>query len=73
MRVSVRAHPGAGRSRTEWREGVLHVWVAEPAVEGAANRALIRAVAEVLGVHRSQLRLVSGERSRQKLFDVDQA
>jgi uncharacterized protein len=73
VRLSVRAHPGAARGRTEWREGVLHVWVAEPAVEGAANRAVIRAVAEVLGVRRSQLRLVSGERSRQKLFDVDEA
>ena len=51
---------------------MLHVWVAEPAIEGAANRALIRAVAEVLGVGRSRLRLVSGKHSRQKLFDVDE-
>lgn len=72
MRVSVRAHPRAVRSRTKWQEGILHVWVTVPAVDGEANRALIPAVAEALGVRRSRVRLVAGERSRQKLFEVDE-
>ena len=49
---------------------MLHVWVTAPAVEGAANQALIDAVARALGVRRSEVRLVSGERSRDKVFEV---
>jgi uncharacterized protein YggU (UPF0235/DUF167 family) len=39
-------------------------------VEGAANRALINAVADALGVRRSAVSLVAGERSREKLVEV---
>jgi uncharacterized protein YggU (UPF0235/DUF167 family) len=49
---------------------VLHVRVTARAVEGAANRALIQAVADVLGVRRSAVSLVAGERSREKLVEV---
>jgi uncharacterized protein YggU (UPF0235/DUF167 family) len=46
------------------------VRVTARAVEGAANRALIQAVADVLGVRRSAVSLVAGERSREKLVEV---
>jgi uncharacterized protein YggU (UPF0235/DUF167 family) len=40
-------------------------------VEGAANRALIQAVADALGVRRSAVSLVAGQRSREKLVEVN--
>jgi uncharacterized protein YggU (UPF0235/DUF167 family) len=40
------------------------------AVEGAANRALIEAVADALGVRPSAVSLVAGKRSRQKVVEV---
>jgi uncharacterized protein YggU (UPF0235/DUF167 family) len=40
-------------------------------VEGAANNALIRLIAEELGVPRSDVRIVAGATSRQKLVVVD--
>lgn len=49
---------------------MLHVRVTARAVEGAANRALIQAVADALGVRRSAVSLVAGERSREKLVEV---
>ncbi len=43
-----------------------------PPVEGAANaRALGLLAKEVLGIARSRVRLVRGEKSRIKAFDVD--
>ena len=42
-----------------------------PAVEGAANNALLRLIAEELGVARTSVRIVAGASSRQKLVVVD--
>jgi uncharacterized protein len=70
MRLVVRAHPGASRTGAAWDGAVLHVRVTAHAVEGAANRALIQAVADALGVRRSAVSLVGGERSREKLIEV---
>jgi uncharacterized protein YggU (UPF0235/DUF167 family) len=66
----VRAHPGASRTSVEWDGAVLHVRVTAHAVEGEANRAVIEAVAHALGVRRSAVRLVAGQRSREKVLDV---
>jgi uncharacterized protein YggU (UPF0235/DUF167 family) len=71
VRLVVRAHPGASRTGAEWDGTVLHVRVTARAVEGAANRALIQAVADALGVRRSAVSLVAGERSREKLVEVN--
>jgi uncharacterized protein YggU (UPF0235/DUF167 family) len=71
MRIAVRAHPSASRERVAWEGRTLHVWVTARAVEGAANRALVGAIARGLGVRASAVALVAGERARDKLFDVD--
>ena len=42
-----------------------------PAVEGAANNALIRLLAEEIGVARRDVRIVAGATSRQKLVVID--
>ena len=52
-------------------DGVLRVRVGSPAVEGAANNALIRLIADELGVARRDVRIVAGAASRQKLMVVD--
>jgi uncharacterized protein YggU (UPF0235/DUF167 family) len=52
-------------------DGVLRARVGAPAVEGAANNALIRLIAEELGVAKRDVRIVAGAGSRQKLIVVD--
>ena len=52
-------------------DGVLKVRVMAPAVEGAANTALVRLLADELGVARRDVRIVAGAASRQKLVVVD--
>jgi len=46
------------------------VWVTARAAEGQANAGLVRAVARALGVRVSAVSLVSGERGRDKVFEV---
>jgi uncharacterized protein YggU (UPF0235/DUF167 family) len=52
-------------------DGVLRARVGAPAVEGAANNALVRLIADELGVARRDVRIVAGATSRQKLVVVD--
>lgn len=52
-------------------DGVLRARVAAPAVEGAANNALVRLIAAELDLPRSRVRLVAGASGRQKLIVVE--
>lgn len=49
---------------------MLQLRVSTPPVEGAANRALIAFLAKALGLRRSAIRIVSGEKSRVKLLEL---
>jgi uncharacterized protein YggU (UPF0235/DUF167 family) len=74
VRFAVRLTPRAAVDRVDGViDGVLRARVGAPAVEGAANNALIRLIAEELGVPRSDVRIVAGATSRQKLVVVDGA
>ena len=69
--LRVRVQPRASRKEvTAWREGVLHVKLTAPPVEGAANAACRDFLAEWLGIKRSQIELVAGEKSREKRFRI---
>ena len=52
-------------------DGVLHVRVTAPPVDGKANDALIRLMARTLGVSQSRVRIASGASARVKTMEVD--
>jgi len=52
-------------------DGILRARVAAPAIEGAANQALLRLLADELEVPRRNVRLVAGAASRTKLVVID--
>ena len=76
MRLTLRVTPRARRSQitgpVEAGDGrsALAIKLAAPPVDGAANEALIAFVAQELGVGRSALRIVSGEKARLKVVRV---
>ncbi len=69
--ISVRAQPGARRTAIVGVHGeALKVAVQAPPVDGKANAALEEALAEWLGLKRSQVELKAGASSRDKTFAV---
>jgi uncharacterized protein (TIGR00251 family) len=69
--VAVRVVPGARRSEvTDAAGGQLRVRIAAPPVDDKANVELQRFVAELFGVRRSAVRIVRGQRSRDKVLHV---
>jgi uncharacterized protein (TIGR00251 family) len=72
VRFAVRLTPRAAADRVDGVvDGVLRVRVGAPAVEGAANTALLRLLSDELGVARRDVRIVAGAQSRQKLVVVE--
>ncbi|MEK7558709.1 MAG: DUF167 domain-containing protein [Patescibacteria group bacterium] len=78
MKISVIAHPNSKKTLPAGRQArvekdlleTLHVYVSQPPLEGKANRAVIEALAEYFKVKRNYVRLLSGEKSRVKLFEI---
>lgn len=71
LEFEVRVTPRAARSALVGVEqGILHVRLSAPPVEGAANRVLLALLAEALALPRAQIVLVAGERSRRKRVAV---
>jgi uncharacterized protein (TIGR00251 family) len=63
----VRVTPRSGRDALAgWEGGVLRVRLAAPALEGRANEALLRFLATTAGLPTRNVRLLSGERGREK-------
>jgi uncharacterized protein (TIGR00251 family) len=68
----VRLQPRAKRNAiVEERDGVLRVSVAAAPVDGRANAALCKLIAKRAGVARSSVSVARGERSREKVVQVE--
>jgi len=69
--VSVRVVPRSSKEGVAGFEGgVVRIRLNAPPVEGKANEALIRFLARAVGVPRSHVTLVTGERGRSKIVRV---
>jgi uncharacterized protein YggU (UPF0235/DUF167 family) len=72
VRFAVRLTPRGGSDLIEGVvDGELRARVAAPAVDGAANHAILRLIAEELDIPRTAVRLAAGASGRRKLVAVD--
>lgn len=70
--IGVKVKPGARRNAvTEQPDGTWLVEVTAPPVDGAANDAVVRALAGHFGLRRAQVRIRTGASSRLKRVELD--
>jgi len=72
MRISVKVKANTSRERIEKiGDGNLIVWIMEKPVEGRANEAVAKALAEYFGIAKSKVNLIKGHTSKQKIFEIN--
>ena len=71
--VTVRVKPGSAKGPLVQTgpDGVLTIYVRERAVDGKANAAVLRVLAEHLGLPRARITLVAGATARIKRFRIE--
>lgn len=72
MKLSIIVHPNAKKERIE-KDLLdnLHIWVNQPPLEGKANKATISALADYFKTKKSNIKLISGAKSKYKIFEVN--
>ena len=69
--LPVAVQPRASRNMVAGLHGnALKLLLTAPPVDGAANAACLRFLAELLGVSRAQLSIIKGTKARQKLIRI---
>jgi len=70
VKIQVEVKPNSKTEEVSQESDSFIVRVKEPPREGKANQAVIKLLAEHFGVPKSQVRIVSGLRSRNKIIEV---
>jgi len=71
MIFNVRVCPRASRNRIEQNGDCLKAHLTRPASEGEANSQLIELLSEKFKVKKYKIKIKSGEKSRNKLVEID--
>jgi uncharacterized protein (TIGR00251 family) len=70
MKIQVKVKPNSKTEEISQEGYSITVKVKEPPREGRANQAVIKLLAEHFGVPHSQVRILSGSRSRNKVIGI---
>lgn len=71
MRVEVRVRLGSGKP--EFKDEILTVHTTEKLEKGLANRDVIQQIAKFYNVSSSEIRIVTGLKSRRKIIEINAA
>ena len=72
MKIHVRVKPNSRTEEVSQEADSFIVKVKEPPKEGKANEAVTKLLAEHFGVPRSQVKILSGFKSKNKVVEVPQ-
>lgn len=70
-RITVRVIPNASKSEVAGREGsTWKIRLAAPPVDGKANEALVRFLADALDLAQSEIEVLRGHAAKTKILDI---
>lgn len=72
MRITVRVIPRSSKNELSREGETFKARLTAPPVDGAANEALLKLLAERLNVPRRALQIVQGATGRQKVVQIDE-
>ena len=71
MKITVKVKAGAKQAKIEkLSDNSFSVWVKEKPRDGKANYAVREALADYFNIPKSRVTLLSGEKSKSKLFEI---
>jgi len=69
--LSIRIQPRSSKNKISRNEdGSFKIWITAPPVDGAANEALVKFLADALSVPKSRIEIVSGHTAREKIVRI---
>lgn len=69
--LKIKVTPRSSKNEVkEFSEGVLKIRLTSPPTEGKANEHLVKFLAEIFDIKKSDIRIVSGFKSRKKLVEI---
>ena len=71
-KISVKVIANAKKERVVVEKDIYKIYVCAPAVEGKANKAVISALAQYFGINKSRVKIIKGEKSRQKIIEINE-
>lgn len=71
MILNIRVIPKAGRNLIKEESNYLKAYLTKPPQNGLANKELIGLLAEYLGVRKYQIKIIKGEKSKNKTVKID--
>lgn len=71
MQINIKVFPSARKPRVVVEDELIKVYVNAPAVDGKANSAVIKALANHFNVRKSRIEIVKGHKSREKTIEIN--
>ena len=68
--INIRVIPNAKRNNVSEEQGKFKVHISAPAVNGKANKALIKVLAEYFKVKKRGIKIIRGAKSREKVVEI---
>ncbi len=69
-KINIKVIPNARRNSVSEEGGIFKVRVTAPAVDGKANKAVIEVLSGFYKVKKRDIKILRGERSRDKLVEI---
>ena len=68
--IEIRAIPNAKKNHVKLESGVFRVYLTTPPVDGRANKAIIKIMADFFNVRKNQIEIIKGLKSRDKTIRI---